>query len=143
MRRWIQSNPQLHLIQKGGNRGQGYSVHNGLLQASGDVVMFTDADLSAPMEEPNGPLKAISAAADVAIGLRWMERKRQTIHQPLYRHFLGRCFNVITRAVIGLPSKDTQCGFMAFRREAAQIMFRLQQMSVRVSIRKFCSSRAS
>ena len=125
---WMETHARLHLIKNPGNRGKGFSVRNGLLQAAGDVVMFTDADLSAPMEEANFLIKAIEDGADVAIGSRWMDRKRQTIHQPLYRQFFGRCFNGITRLVMGLPYKDTQCGFKAFRREAAQVIFRLQRI---------------
>jgi len=125
---WMARYPRLHLIQNPGNRGKGYSVRNGLLQAAGDIVMFTDADLSAPMEEAGLLIAAIEGGAEVAIGSRWMDRTRQTIHQPLYRQFFGRCFNAITRLVMGLPFKDTQCGFKAFRREAAQIIFRLQRI---------------
>jgi glycosyltransferase involved in cell wall biosynthesis len=126
VKRWMSQHPRLHLVQNPGNRGKGYSVRNGLLQAAGDVVMFTDADLSAPMEETERLLAAIADGADVAIGSRWMDRTRQTIHQPLYRQFFGRCFNWITRSVMGLPFKDTQCGFKAFKRSAAQVIFRLQ-----------------
>ncbi len=126
--RWMQRFPRLHLVQNPGNRGKGYSVRNGLLQAAGEIVMFTDADLSAPLEEAELLISAIKQGADVAIGSRWMDRTRQTIHQPLYRQFFGRCFNWITRTVMGLPFKDTQCGFKAFRRPAAQIVFRLQRI---------------
>lgn len=126
VRRWMNNHPRLHLVQNPGNRGKGYSVRNGLLQAAGEIVMFTDADLSAPMEEAERLIAAIHSGADVAIGSRWLDRTRQTIHQPLYRQFFGRCFNWITRTVMGLPFKDTQCGFKAFRREAAQVIFRLQ-----------------
>ncbi len=124
--RWMTAHSRLHLIKNVGNRGKGYSVRNGLLQAAGDIVMFTDADLSSPMEEAERLIAAIGDGADVAIGSRWLDRTRQTIHQPLYRQFFGRCFNWITRRVMGLPFKDTQCGFKAFKREAAQVIFRLQ-----------------
>jgi glycosyltransferase involved in cell wall biosynthesis len=124
--KWMEHHPRLHLVQNPGNKGKGYSVRNGLLQAAGDIVMFTDADLSAPMEEAERLIAAIEDGADVAIGSRWMDRTRQTIHQPLYRQFFGRCFNWITRTVMGLPFKDTQCGFKAFKRPAAQVIFRLQ-----------------
>jgi glycosyltransferase involved in cell wall biosynthesis len=128
VRGWMERTPRLHLVQNAGNRGKGYSVRNGLLQATGEVVMFTDADLSAPMEEAERLLAAIQEGADVAIGSRWMDRTRQTIHQPLYRRFFGRCFNWVTRTVMGLPYKDTQCGFKAFTRAAAQVIFRLQRI---------------
>jgi glycosyltransferase involved in cell wall biosynthesis len=103
-------------------------VRNGLLQALGDVVMFTDADLSAPIDEAERLFDAIRDGADVAIGSRWLEQERQTNHQPLYRRFFGRCFNGMTRLIMGLPYADTQCGFKAFRRPAAQIIFRLQRI---------------
>ena len=64
----------------------------------------------------------------MAIGSRWLDRKRQTIHQPLYRQLFGRCFNAITRGVMGLPFADTQCGFKAFQRSAAHVIFRLQRI---------------
>ena len=128
IQRWMQRYPRLKLVQNAGNRGKGYSVRNGLLQAAGEIVMFTDADLSAPMEEANLLMAAIADGADVAIGSRWMDKTRQTKHQPIYRRFFGRCFNWVTRTVMGLPFKDTQCGFKAFKRPAAQIIFRLQRI---------------
>lgn len=128
VRRYMQNSPELLLLQNPGNRGKGYSVRNGLLQAAGEVVMFTDADLSAPMEEADRLLSAIHDGADVAIGSRWLDRSRQTLHQPLYRRFFGRCFNALTRAIMGLPYADTQCGFKAFRHKAAQVIFRLQRV---------------
>lgn len=122
VRRWQQQTPRLHLILNPGNRGKGYSVRNGLLQAAGEVVLFTDADLSAPMEEAEVLFTALDGGADVAIGSRWLDRQRQTRH----RRFFGRCYNWLTRTVMGLPFRDTQCGFKAFRREAAQSIFRRQ-----------------
>ena len=118
--------PEVRLIENPGNRGKGYSVRSGLLQALGDVVMFTDADLSAPIEEAERLFAAIAAGADIAIGSRWLEKGRQTHRQPLYRQFFGRCFNAVTRAVMGLRFADTQCGFKAFTRAAAQTVFQLQ-----------------
>lgn len=123
---WMHRHPCVKLVQNPGNRGKGFSVRNGLLQGQGEIVMFTDADLSAPIEEAQYLVDAIEAGADVAIGSRWLDRQRQTIHQPLYRRFFGRCFNFVVRTMMGLPYKDTQCGFKAFRREAAQTIFRLQ-----------------
>jgi len=118
--------PEVRLLQNPGNRGKGYSVRNGLLRSYGEVVMFTDADLSAPIEEAEGLFAAIARGADIAIGSRWLERARQTIRQPLYRQFFGRCFNAVTRLVMGLSFADTQCGFKAFTRAAAQTVFQLQ-----------------
>ena len=118
--------PEVRLVQNPGNRGKGYSVRNGVLHTFGEVVLFTDADLSSPIEEADGLFAAIASGADIAIGSRWLERTRQTIRQPLYRQFFGRCFNGVTRAVMRLPFADTQCGFKAFTRAAAQTVFQLQ-----------------
>jgi dolichyl-phosphate beta-glucosyltransferase len=117
---------EVRLIENPGNRGKGYSVRNGMLQARGDVVLFTDSDLSAPIEEAERLFAALEQGADIAIGSRWLESGRQTHKQPLYRQFFGRCFNAVTRMVMGLHFADTQCGFKAFTRQAAQAVFPLQ-----------------
>ena len=118
--------PEVRMLQNPGNRGKGYSVRNGVLHSLGEIVMFTDADLSAPIEEADGLFAALADGADIAIGSRWLERTRQSIRQPLYRQFFGRCFNLVTHAIMGLPYADTQCGFKAFTRAAAQTVFQLQ-----------------
>ena len=126
VRAFAAANPEVRLLENPGNRGKGYSVRSGMLQAHGEVVLFSDADLSAPIEEADGLFNAIAAGADIAIGSRWLETKRQTIRQPFYRQFFGRCFNGVTRFVMGLKFADTQCGFKAFTRAAAQTVFQLQ-----------------
>lgn len=120
--------PNVRLLSNGANCGKGHSVRNGMLHATGAIVMFTDADLSAPMEEAHRLFTAIRDGADVAIGSRWLDRGRQTIQQPLYRRFFGRCFNLVTRMIMRLPFADTQCGFKAFTRQAAQTVFQLQRI---------------
>jgi dolichyl-phosphate beta-glucosyltransferase len=125
---FAQLNPEVRLLNNLENRGKGFSVRHGVLNAVGEIVMFTDADLSAPMEEAERLFSALHQGADIAIGSRWLERKRQTHKQPLYRQFFGRCFNAITRLIMGLPFADTQCGFKAFRRPVAQTIFQLQRI---------------
>lgn len=120
--------PAVRLIENCSNRGKGFSVRNGILQARAPIVMFTDADLSSPMEEAELLFAALADGADVAIGSRWLQRTRQTVQQPLYRRFFGRCFNGCTRLIMGLPFADTQCGFKAFRREAAREIFTRQRI---------------
>ena len=126
VRAFAEKAPEVRLLENPGNRGKGYSVRNGMLQAQGEVVMFTDSDLSAPIEEVERLFAAIEKGADIAIGSRWLESGRQTHRQPLYRQFFGRCFNLVTRMVMNLPFADTQCGFKAFTREAARTVFSLQ-----------------
>jgi dolichyl-phosphate beta-glucosyltransferase len=123
-----ESHPEVRLLSNPENRGKGFSVRQGVLHAVGDMVMFTDADLSAPMEEAERLFEALRQGADIAIGSRWLERNRQTLKQPLYRQFFGRCFNAITRLVMGLPFADTQCGFKALHRPVAQTVFQLQRI---------------
>jgi dolichyl-phosphate beta-glucosyltransferase len=125
---FAQLHPEVRLLNNSENRGKGFSVRHGVLNAVGEVVMFTDADLSAPMEEAERLFEALRQGADIAIGSRWLQSKRQTHKQPLYRQFFGRCFNAITRLIMGLPFADTQCGFKAFRRPVAQTIFQLQRI---------------
>jgi glycosyltransferase involved in cell wall biosynthesis len=122
-RRW----PDVILLQNPGNQGKGYSVRNGMLHASGRIALFTDADLSAPIEEADLLLEAIEAGNDIAIGSRGLRPELIDIHQSLFRETAGKIFNLVVRSVTGLPFKDTQCGFKAFRREAARAIFSRQQ----------------
>jgi dolichyl-phosphate beta-glucosyltransferase len=128
VREYGRAHPQVQLIQNPGNRGKGYSVRNGMLHASGDICLFTDADLSSPIAEAEKLFAAIREGADIAIGSRWLRAELQTERQPLYRQAFGRIFNLLLRLVLGLRFRDTQCGFKAFRREAAQRIFPLQKI---------------
>ena len=121
--RYAAKNAALRLVDNPGNRGKGYSVRHGVLQARGELIVFTDADLASPIEEAEKLLQALAAGADMAIGSRWLDRTLQTRKQPLYRRLLGRVFNLALRLVLGMHYKDTQCGFKAFERQAAQAVF--------------------
>jgi dolichyl-phosphate beta-glucosyltransferase len=128
IREYARGYSQIRLLQNPGNRGKGYSVRNGMLHARGDICLFTDADLSSPISEAPKLFEAIRAGADGAIGSRWLRAELQTERQPLYRQAFGRIFNLVLRVFLGLRFKDTQCGFKAFRREAAQRIFPLQKI---------------
>ena len=128
VRGFMQQDPAFQLIENPGNRGKGYSVRNGMLHAHGDILLFTDADLSSPIEESLKLFSAINAGADVAIGSRWLRTDLQTRRQPIYRQVFGRAFNLALRLILGLKFKDTQCGFKALRRHAADAIFPLQQI---------------
>jgi dolichyl-phosphate beta-glucosyltransferase len=119
----------LRLIENPGNRGKGYSVRNGMLHATGEVRLFTDADLSAPIEEAPKLLSAIEqGGADIAIGSRWLQPETQTTRQSRLRQFYGRAFNMALRLLLGLTQKDTQCGFKALTAAAAMAIFPQQQI---------------
>jgi len=119
--------PALRVVKNHGNRGKGYSVRHGMLEARGKIVLFTDADLSAPIEEADKLLAAL-ATHDVAIGSRAMDRSLIAVHQPRSREFAGIMFNTIVRVALGLDIEDTQCGFKAFRREKSRIIFQQQRI---------------
>jgi dolichyl-phosphate beta-glucosyltransferase len=125
---YASKNPALRLLENPGNRGKGYSVRNGMLHANGDILLFSDADLSSPIAEADKLFEAIHQGADVAIGSRWLKAELQIKRQPLYRQLFGRIFNLALRFVLGLDLKDTQCGFKAFTRSAAQKLFPLQRI---------------
>ena len=122
------AHPFIRIIENPGNRGKGYSVRNGMLQSRGEILLFSDADLSSPIEEAPKLFEALAAGADVAIGSRWLRAELQSQRQPLMRQIYGRMFNVALRLLLGLNFRDTQCGFKAFRREAAQRIFPLQKI---------------
>lgn len=128
VRRYAENNPILRLLENPGNRGKGCSVRNGVLNAKGAIILFTDADLSSPIEEAPKLLEALETGADIAIGSRWVRSELQTHRQSVARQVLGRAFNLFLRVTLQLDFKDTQCGFKAFRRSAAKAVFPLQQI---------------
>src|ERR1700689_2840945 len=81
VRAFAGNGPEVRMLHNPGNRGKGYSVRNGILHSLGEIVMFTDADLSAPIEEADGLFAAIAGGADIAIGSPWLEGTRQTVFQ--------------------------------------------------------------
>jgi len=128
VRGYAEKNPRLRLLENPGNRGKGYSVRNGMVHAQGEILLFCDADLSSPIEEAEKLFAAIENGADVAIGSRWLQSELQTQRQSLHRQLFGRVFNLLLRITLGLDFKDTQCGFKAFTRGAAERIFPLQSI---------------
>jgi glycosyltransferase involved in cell wall biosynthesis len=128
VRSYAQNDPAVRLVENAGNRGKGYSVRNGVLNAHGDFILFTDADLSSPIEEAPKLFDALEHGADIAIGSRWVRSELQTRRQSVARQVLGRVFNGLLRLLLRLDFEDTQCGFKAFRREAARAVFPLQEI---------------
>ncbi|MFZ3215219.1 MAG: dolichyl-phosphate beta-glucosyltransferase [Candidatus Acidiferrales bacterium] len=126
--RWARELPAVRLISNGDNRGKGYSVRHGMLEARGRLTLFTDADLSSPIEESEKLLAALAAGNDVAIGSRALDRSLIAVHQSRLRELAGIIFNGFVRVFTGLPFHDTQCGFKIFRREAARVVFEQQRI---------------
>ncbi len=113
---------QLSLLRLDANRGKGAATRRGVLEARGAWVLCSDADLSTPIEEADRLLEAGEHAA-VVIGSRSIEGANITRRQPPHRVFMGRVFNIATRAVTPGHHADTQCGFKLYRRDAAQDVF--------------------
>ncbi len=110
-----------------GNRGKGYTVRHGMLEARGEWALLTDADLSAPIEDLETLWSAAAReGADGAIGSRALDRSLIGVHQPMFRETMGRIFNLVIRMITGLPYKDTQCGFKLFQSMAAREIFKRQ-----------------
>ncbi len=120
--------PELRLVRNNENRGKGFSVKHGMLEARGRIALFTDADLSSPIEESRKLFAALAAGNDVAIGSRALDRSLITVRQSRFREVAGMIFNGFVRVITGLPFHDTQCGFKAFVRERSRIVFEQQRI---------------
>ena len=119
----------VRVLKNPGNRGKGYSVKHGMLEAKGDWTLFTDADLSSPIGEVEKLWSALEREqAQVAVGSRAVDRTLVGVHQPVLREAVGRVFNAAMRVVTGLPFKDTQCGFKLFETSAGREVFSRQQL---------------
>lgn len=113
-----------HVIRNGENRGKGYSVRHGVLEARGRFVLLTDADLSTPIAD-HAKLAAVirDRDLDVVIGSRALPGSDVQVRQGRLRQTMGRSFNLIIRALTGLPFRDTQCGFKLMDRERVKPLF--------------------
>ena len=117
----------LRLLRNHQNHGKGYTVRQGVLAATGTYVLFTDADLSAPIEEVNKLLDvAVKERADVVIGSRKLQDSLIEKRQPRFREFGARVFNHMVRLILGLRLQDTQCGFKLFHRQRSRRTFEKQ-----------------
>lgn len=104
------------------NRGKGYAVRRGFTESRGRILLFTDADLSTPIEEFDRLYAAVESGADVAIGSRALRESRVEVHQPWYRERMGKTFNLLVQALVMPGVRDTQCGFKAFRGDVIRPM---------------------
>jgi glycosyltransferase involved in cell wall biosynthesis len=121
--------PGLRLVSNGRNRGKGFSVRHGILEARGEIALFSDADLSTPIEEADKLLQALrEKSCDAAIGSRALVGSLIEVHQSAFREQSGILFNRLVRWIARLEFSDTQCGFKAFRREQTRILFEQQRI---------------
>ena len=116
----------VRVIDHAVNRGKGAAVRDGMLAASGQVRLFTDADNSTDIAHVDAMLARFEQGYDVVIGSRHPRDApgaRQAVPQPLHRRVYGRIGNVIARLLVVPGIWDTHCGFKAFRAEAAERVF--------------------
>jgi glycosyltransferase involved in cell wall biosynthesis len=127
--RFAAGNKGVRVLKNGANRGKGYSVRSGMMAAAGEWVLFSDADLSAPIEQLEVLMQAVeSEGADVVIGSRALDRSLVGVHQPGFRESAGKFFNFVMRLAVGLPIHDTQCGFKLFSLRAVRTIFPRQRL---------------
>ncbi len=126
--RFAETDACVRLARNPGNRGKGYAVRHGMLEAKGDWILYSDADLSTPIEEIEKLCRAArEQGAGVAVGSRAVDRSLVEVHQPPLRELSGRFFNLVVRMATGLPFRDTQCGFKLYRADAARQIFSRQK----------------
>jgi dolichyl-phosphate beta-glucosyltransferase len=111
------------VIRRDRNVGKGASVREGVLAAAGEIILFCDDDLSTPIDELDKALAALDAGADVVIGSRALPDSEIRIRQRRPREWMGKAFNLLVRLFVLKGYRDTQCGFKAFRRNAARDIF--------------------
>lgn len=116
------------LLRNAGNQGKGSAVRQGMLAAQGKFILFSDADLSTPLEEVLRFLPILEREADLVIGSRALRSSRVEIHQARPRELMGKFFNRIARLLSFRDIQDSQCGFKCFRRGAARDLFSRQKL---------------
>ncbi len=122
---FARTHPNVRLIRND-HRGKGYTVRTGMLAARGHIVLFSDADLSTPIEDVEKLMPWFERGFDIVIGSR-EGIGAQRIQEPFYRHVMGRVFNLVVQLLTVRGIQDTQCGFKAFRDDVARDIFsRLQ-----------------
>ncbi|HYD47420.1 MAG TPA: dolichyl-phosphate beta-glucosyltransferase, partial [Terriglobales bacterium] len=119
-RQHVGDRANLKVLSYSPNRGKGYAVRYGLARAEGELVLFSDADLSTPIEEMEKMLAAIDQGYDIVIGSRAHQLAEIRKRQPLYRELAGKFFNLVVRGMVLPDLHDTQCGFKLFRRSAIE-----------------------
>lgn len=115
----------LRVIDRKENKGKGYSVKEGVLEARGNYILFADADNSTPLHQVDKLLK-FAEQFEVVIGSRYAAEGKFARPQPLYRILGSRLMNLVIQLFATRGIKDTQCGFKLFQKKAAEEIFKRQ-----------------
>jgi len=114
--------PEIEVVRSAKNRGKGSAVRAGMLAASGNIILFSDADFSTPIEETKRLFAYLQNGYDIAIGSRGLSDSNVEVHQAWPREMMGKIFNTFLRSLLPLEFMDTQCGFKMFTRKAANVI---------------------
>lgn len=125
----IEFQDKIKLFINNKNYGKGYSSRRGILWASGQFILISDADLSAPIEEIEKLFPALDEIYDIAIGSRGLKNSQIKKHQPFYREFMGKTFNKLIKLLLFEDFSDTQCGFKLFKKDTAKDIFKRQKLN--------------
>jgi dolichyl-phosphate beta-glucosyltransferase len=123
VRRRAQGWPALKLVSADRNRGKGAAVRLGMKASSGRYRVFTDADLSVPIEDLELILGPLRQGTGAAIASRALPESDVQLHQPWIREAMGKLFNRVVRTFVLGGIRDTQCGFKGFQAEVAEKVF--------------------
>ena len=128
-RRAAERRRNLRVVLNGRNRGKGFSVRRGVEESRGEFILFSDADLSTPIEDIEKLFHALlEEGYDIAIGSRSLRGSDVRVRQPWYRELMGKTFNKVVRLFTLRGFKDTQCGFKLFTGDAARDVFSQQRV---------------
>jgi dolichyl-phosphate beta-glucosyltransferase len=119
---FARGNLEVSVVRLPRNRGKGAAVREGFRRSLGELVLFSDADLSTPIEEFEPLLAALESGVGLAMASRGLRESNVVVHQAWYRELMGKTFNVIIRLATGIPHRDTQCGFKLLRGEDARAL---------------------
>lgn len=124
---WAQREPRVKLLQHFPNRGKGYAIKQGMLAATGDWVVFMDADMATPIAMWDR-FRPLLAQSSVIIGTRKNKQALVLRRQPWYRENMGKVFTLLSSVLLGVWISDFTCGFKAFRKDVCQAIFGRQQI---------------
>lgn len=119
---------KVRVLEQPQNMGKGAAVRRGMLESSGEILLFTDADLSTPIYEIKKVLAQFESGTEIFVGSRALDNSMIKKHQPKYRELMGKTFNVFVQLIVFKGIKDTQCGFKAFTNQAAKKIFSIAKL---------------
>jgi dolichyl-phosphate beta-glucosyltransferase len=112
---WADGHPGFAIHRLGENRGKGAAVREGFARSRGDFVLFSDADLSTPIDEYPRLQEVVDRGSDFVLGSRGLPGSDLIVRQAWHREWMGKTFNGLVRMLTGIPFRDTQCGFKLIR----------------------------